>query len=145
MKITHPVLIPASIELLVWVVLGSRRPLHNSRRPAERAQWLRLSHSTRTCRGRSARACRHLTSASACPFLSMTPARQRHTCPPPPLPLSWRRGRLRQMETSWLTRPSSGRLLAGPTRPKRGSGAPDVQTEFFSPQPVKTGPRYPLA
>ena len=26
----------------------------------------------------------------------------------------------------------SGRLLAGPTRPKRGSGAPDVQAENFS-------------
>jgi len=36
------------------------------------------------------------------------------------------------METSRLTRPGSGRLLTGPTRPKRGSGAPDVQTEFFS-------------
>ena len=135
MKITHPVPIPASIELLVWVVLGSRRPLHNSRRPAERAQWLRLSHSTRTCRGRSARACRHLAPTSACPFLSTTPARQRRARPqgpPSPLPLSWRRGRLRQMETSRLTRPGSGRLLAGPIRPKRGSGAPDVQTEFFS-------------
>ena len=52
--------------------------------------------------------------------------------PPTSLPLSWRRGRLRQMETSRLTRPGSGRLLADPTRPKRGSGAPDVQTDFFS-------------
>ena len=34
--------------------------------------------------------------------------------------------------TGRLTRPGSGRLLAGPTRPKRGSGALDVQTEFFS-------------
>ena len=34
--------------------------------------------------------------------------------------------------TGRLTRPGSGRLLAGPTRPKRGSGAPDVQSEFFS-------------
>ena len=34
--------------------------------------------------------------------------------------------------TGRLTRPGSGRLLVGPTRPKRGSGAPDVQTEFFS-------------
>ena len=62
-------------------------------------------------------------------------ARQRCARPQlssPPLPLSWRRGRLRQMETSRLTRPGSGRLLAGPIRPKRGSGAPDVQTEFFS-------------
>ena len=32
--------------------------------------------------------------------------------------------------TGRLTRPGSGRLLAGPTRPKRGSGAPDVQTDF---------------
>ena len=31
-----------------------------------------------------------------------------------------------------LTRPDSGRLLAGPTRPKCGSGAPDVQTDLFS-------------
>ena len=34
--------------------------------------------------------------------------------------------------TGRLTRPGSDRLLAGPTRPKRGSGAPDVQTEIFS-------------
>ena len=47
--------------------------------------------------------------------------------------------------TGRLTIPGSGWLLAGPTRPKRGSGAPDVQTEFLSPQPMETGPRRPLA
>ena len=34
--------------------------------------------------------------------------------------------------TGQLTRPGSSRLLAGPTRPKHGSGALDVQTKFFS-------------
>ena len=34
--------------------------------------------------------------------------------------------------TGRLTRPGSGRLLAGPTRPKHGLGAPDVQIKIFS-------------
>ena len=46
MQITHPVTIPASVELLVWVVLGSRRPLYNRRHLAERAQRLSLSRSS---------------------------------------------------------------------------------------------------
>ena len=37
MQITHPVTIPTSVELLVWVVLGSRRALNHRHHAAERA------------------------------------------------------------------------------------------------------------
>ena len=76
-EITHLVTILASVELFVWVVLGSGRPLHNRHRPAERAQRLSLSRSTQTCRGWSARAYRHLQPASACFFVSTMPAHRR--------------------------------------------------------------------
>jgi hypothetical protein len=71
LQITHPLPILTSVQLLVWVVEGSGRPLHNSGHLAERAQRLptcpRLpTQSTRAYQGGSARACCHLQ-ASACP------------------------------------------------------------------------------
>jgi hypothetical protein len=68
-RTTHPVPIPAGVERHVWVLFGSGDPLHNSRRLAERAQRLRLSHSARAGRRGFGRTCRHLQPPSPCTSL----------------------------------------------------------------------------
>jgi hypothetical protein len=99
LQITHPFSILASVELLVWVVEGSGRPLHNGGRLAERAQQLpthpRLpAQSTRAYQGGSARACRHLQAllalhACQCHARQARPSPTKSPLPPMLSSCSW--------------------------------------------------------